>query len=45
VPDSYTRYLVNDIRERFSRPGIPIRLTLRGGSENPFHDKGARKMG
>jgi GTP-binding protein len=45
VPDSYTRYLVNDIRERFSLPGIPIRLTLRGGSENPFHDKGARKMG
>jgi GTP-binding protein len=44
VPDSYQRYLVNDIRERFDLTGIPIRLSLRGGSENPFHDKGARKM-
>jgi GTP-binding protein len=43
VPDSYVRYLVNDIRERFDLPGIPLRLSLRGGSENPYHDKDARK--
>ncbi len=42
VPESYIRYLVNDIRERFDLKGIPIRLSLRGGSENPFHDKDAR---
>jgi GTP-binding protein len=43
VPESYIRYLVNDIRERFDLSGIPIRLSLRGGSENPYHDKDARR--
>jgi GTP-binding protein len=43
VPESYIRYLVNDIRERFDLAGIPIRLSLRGGSENPYHDKDARR--
>ncbi|MDR3494616.1 MAG: ribosome biogenesis GTPase Der [Ancalomicrobiaceae bacterium] len=42
VPEAYVRYLTNDIRERFGLAGIPIRLTLRGGSENPYHDKNAR---
>lgn len=37
LPDSYTRYLVNGIRETFELPGCPIRLTLRKG-ENPFAD-------
>lgn len=38
LPVSYTRYLVNNLREAFELPGTPIRLHTRGG-ENPF-DKG-----
>ena len=29
VPDSYVRFAVNDLRERFRLPGVPIRLNLR----------------
>jgi GTP-binding protein len=35
IPDSYIRYLVNNMRECFSMPGIPIRITL-GKSDNPY---------
>jgi len=35
LPDAYTRYLVNGIRDDFDLPGVPIRLVLRKG-ENPF---------
>jgi GTP-binding protein len=35
LPKSYTRYLVNSIREAFELPGVPIRLSLRT-SKNPF---------
>ncbi|GJD49358.1 GTPase Der [Methylobacterium crusticola] len=38
LPKSYTRYLVNGLREAFDLPGVPIRLSLRT-SKNPF-DKG-----
>jgi GTP-binding protein len=38
LPKSYTRYLVNNLREAFDLPGTPIRLSLRT-SKNPF-DKG-----
>ncbi|MEH3147196.1 MAG: ribosome biogenesis GTPase Der [Methylobacterium frigidaeris] len=38
LPKSYTRYLVNSLRESFELPGVPIRLSLRT-SKNPF-DKG-----
>lgn len=38
LPVSYTRYLVNNLREAFELPGTPIRLHTRGGA-NPF-DKG-----
>jgi GTP-binding protein len=38
LPASYTRYLVNSLREIFRLPGTPIRLSLRHG-ENPY-DKG-----
>ncbi len=38
LPDAYTRYLVNALREDFKLPGVPIRLTLRKG-ENPFAGK------
>ena len=35
LPDSYSRYLVNSLRESFDMPGVPIRLNLRKG-ENPY---------
>jgi GTP-binding protein len=35
VPESYRRYLVNALRERFDLPGTPIRLTLRE-KKNPY---------
>jgi GTPase len=40
LPKSYTRYLVNGLREAFDLPGVPIRLSLRTG-KNPY-DKGGR---
>ena len=33
--DSYSRYLVNALRESFDMPGVPIRLNLRKG-DNPY---------
>ncbi|MCC5977036.1 MAG: ribosome biogenesis GTPase Der [Salinarimonas sp.] len=38
LPKSYTRYLVNGLRETFNLPGTPIRVSLRTGT-NPY-DKG-----
>ncbi|MEN3930602.1 ribosome biogenesis GTPase Der [Microvirga sp. W0021] len=38
LPKSYSRYLVNNIREVFKLPGVPIRLSLRTG-KNPFDKK------
>ena len=35
LPDSYSRYLVNSLRETFDMPGVPIRLNLRKGA-NPY---------
>ncbi|MBQ0824415.1 ribosome biogenesis GTPase Der [Microvirga terrae] len=35
LPKSYTRYLVNGLREAFELPGTPIRVSLRMG-QNPF---------
>ena len=35
VPDSYVRYLVNDIRSSFGFPGVPIRIQLRR-QDNPY---------
>ncbi|MEJ1158506.1 ribosome biogenesis GTPase Der [Prosthecomicrobium sp. N25] len=39
LPDSYTRYLANDLRETFDLAGIPLRLNIRGGGENPYDKK------
>ncbi|MCJ7874577.1 ribosome biogenesis GTPase Der [Marinovum sp. 2_MG-2023] len=40
MPDSYTRYLVNGLRDDFDMPGTPIRMTLRGqGDKNPYKGK------
>jgi GTP-binding protein len=38
LPDSYRRYLVNGIRQSFDLPGVPIRLTVKSGS-NPYADQ------
>ena len=35
LPKSYTRYLVNGLREAFDLPGVPIRVSLRMG-QNPY---------
>jgi len=35
VPDTYLRYLVNAMREKFDLPGTPIRITLRE-KDNPY---------
>jgi len=40
IPESYSRYLINGLRERFDMPGTPIRMWMRGQSaENPFKDR------
>jgi GTP-binding protein len=38
LPDSYRRYLTNQLRESFDLPGTPIRMMLRKG-KNPYEDK------
>jgi len=44
MPESYTRYLVNGLRDDFDMPGTPIRLHMRSQSDrNPY--KGRRKPG
>ena len=40
LPESYTRYLVNGLREDFDMPGTPIRFTMRSQADkNPYKDK------
>ena len=43
IPESYKRYLVNGLRETFGLFGVPIRLSMRGGSANPYAPKDKRK--
>lgn len=38
LPESYTRYLVNGIRDTFDLDGVPIRITVRK-QKNPFEKK------
>ena len=46
VPESYSRYLVNGLREDFDMPGTPIRLTMRGqGNDNPYKGKREKRPG
>jgi GTP-binding protein len=42
MPQSYVRYLVNNLREAFDMPGVPIRVALRG-TENPFAGRAKRR--
>ena len=39
IPESYRRYLVNALRDRFGLKGTPIRFNFRAG-KNPYADKG-----
>lgn len=42
LPESYSRYLINGLRQDFDMPGTPIRLHMRSQSDkNPY--KGRRK--
>ncbi|WP_417844214.1 ribosome biogenesis GTPase Der [Thalassospira sp.] len=41
LPESYTRYLINGLRDDFDMPGVPIRIYLRS-SDNPFAKKKKR---
>jgi GTP-binding protein len=42
LPESYRRYLINSLRESFDLPGVPLRITIKSGS-NPFvAEEGAR---
>lgn len=38
LPDSYLRYLTNNLRDTFGMGGIPLRINVRKGS-NPYADK------
>jgi GTPase len=38
LPDSYTRYLLNSLRDDLGLQGIPIRMGYRGG-KNPYANK------
>ncbi|WP_018184215.1 ribosome biogenesis GTPase Der [Kaistia granuli] len=42
LPDAYTRYLLNGIRETFKLNAVPLRLQLRKG-ENPFEHKAKKR--
>src|SRR5580658_4282859 len=42
LPETYRRYLVNNLRESFALPGTPIRLTLRA-KQNPYAGKKRRR--
>jgi GTPase len=39
IPESYKRYLVNGLRETFGLIGVPIRLSMRAGGDNPYAPK------
>ena len=40
LPASYSRYLVNGLREDFDMPGTPIRLHFRSQSDaNPYKNR------
>lgn len=42
LPDSYTRYLVNGMREDFGLEGVPLRILLRK-TENPYADRAKKR--
>lgn len=42
VPQSYIRYLTNNLREAFDIPGVPIRVSIHA-SENPFAGRAKKR--
>jgi GTP-binding protein len=42
LPETYRRYLINGLREKFALPGTPIRLTLRTKA-NPYAGRKRRR--
>lgn len=42
MPQSYVRYLVNNLRDAFDIPGVPIRMALRT-SDNPFAGRAKKR--
>jgi GTPase len=42
IPESYKRYIINGLRETFGLFGVPIRLSMRSGGENPYAKKKKR---
>ena len=42
LPETYRRYLINGLREKFVLPGTPIRLTLRA-KPNPYAGRKRRR--
>lgn len=44
LPESYSRYLVNNLRKDFGITGVPIRILVRGGT-NPFDKPNHRSGG
>ncbi|MBX3569062.1 MAG: ribosome biogenesis GTPase Der [Rhizobiaceae bacterium] len=42
MPQSYIRYLSNNLREAFDLPGVPIRIALRT-SDNPFANRSRKR--
>jgi GTP-binding protein len=42
LPESYRRYLINSLRESFDLPGVPLRVTIKSGSNPYVADEGAR---
>jgi GTP-binding protein len=40
LPESYSRYLINGLRDDFDMPGTPIRLTMRSQADkNPYKNR------
>jgi len=42
IPESYMRYLINDMRENFKLPGVPIRISF-VKSDNPYAKNSTHK--
>ena len=42
MPESYIRYLTNQLRDTFGLNGVPIRMMLRG-TDNPFEGRAKKK--
>ena len=42
LPESYSRYLVNGLRDEFGLSGVPVRLAMRKG-DNPYAVTGRPK--